>query len=66
MNPSRSTAPRASRSGVETDLEFRLNLPSVGILDCQSFDHAVGVGYRNAAKTLAAMSQEELAAYRAG
>jgi len=48
-----------------TDLEFRLSLPSVGILDWRAFDHAVGVGYRNAAKTLAAMPQEELAPYRA-
>jgi NTE family protein len=47
------------------DLEFRLNLPSVGILDWHAFDHAVSVGYKHASKTLAAMSQDELAKYRA-
>lgn len=47
------------------DLEFRPNLPSVGLLDWQSFDHAVNVGYQQASKVLAAMSREELAPYRA-
>jgi hypothetical protein len=37
----------------------------VGLLDWQSFDHAVNVGHQLAAKKLAAMSREELAPYRA-
>lgn len=47
------------------DLAFRINLPSVGILDWHAFDHAVNVGYRHASKTLAAMTGEQLAPYRA-
>lgn len=58
------SASRERFSESMTDLEFRLSLPSVGILDWQAFDHAVDVGYRNAAKTLAALPQEELAAWR--
>ncbi|MCM2329277.1 MAG: patatin-like phospholipase family protein [Lysobacter sp.] len=59
------SASREQYSGSLTDLEFRLNLPSVGILDWHAFDHAVSVGYRNASKALAAMAPEELAAYGA-
>jgi NTE family protein len=59
------SASRERFSESMTDLEFKLNLPSVGILDWQAFDHAVDVGYRNAAKVLAAMPPEELAPYRA-
>jgi hypothetical protein len=36
----------------------------VGILDWQSFDHAVNVGYRHATKVLEAVSPEELALYQ--
>ena len=46
------------------DLEFRVHLPSVGVLDWQSFDHAVNVGYRHARKVLEAISAEELALYQ--
>lgn len=59
------SASRERFSESMTDLEFKLTLPSVGILDWQAFDHAVGVGYKNAARTLAEMPQDELAAYRA-
>jgi NTE family protein len=59
------SASREQFSESMTDLEFKLHLPSVGILDWHAFDHAVDVGYRNAAKTLAAMPREELAPYRA-
>ena len=47
-----------------SDLEFRVNLPSVGILDWGSFEHAVNVGYRHACRTLEAISEDELALYR--
>ena len=59
------SASREQYSESLTDLEFKLSLPSVGILDWHAFDHAVSVGYRNASKALAAMAPEELAAYRA-
>jgi NTE family protein len=59
------SASRERFSESMTDLEFRLSLPSVGILDWHAFDHAVSVGHKNAAKVLAAMPPEELAAYRA-
>ena len=62
-----TTLASASREPVASslvDLEFRPNLPSVGLLDWQSFDHAVNVGYQLAAKKLAGMSREELAPYR--
>jgi NTE family protein len=58
------SASREQFSESMTDLEFKLHLPSVGILDWHAFDHAVDVGYRNAARTLAAMPREELATLR--
>jgi NTE family protein len=60
------SASRERFSESMTDLEFKPSLPSVGILDWQAFDHAVSVGYKNAVKTLAAVPQDELAAFRAG
>jgi NTE family protein len=59
------SASRERFSESMADLEFKLSLPSVGILDWHAFDHAVSVGHKNAAKVLAAMPPEELAAYRA-
>lgn len=59
------SASREQIAASMTDLEFRINLPSVGILDWHAFDHAVDVGYRNARKTLEAMSGDQLAPYRA-
>lgn len=59
------SASRERFSESMTDLEFKLHLPSVGILDWHAFDHAVDVGYRNAARTLAEMPREELAPFRA-
>ena len=47
-----------------TDLSFKLNLQSVGLLDWHAFDHAVNVGYKHARKTLEAMPHEQLAPYR--
>lgn len=58
-----ASASREAEESTRADLEFRLNLPSVGLLDFQSFDHAVKVGYEHAARHLAAMSREELAPY---
>ena len=59
-----SSAAREQSAEAMADLEFTLHLPSVGILDWQSFDHVVNVGYRHALKVLEAMSPEELAPYR--
>jgi NTE family protein len=57
-------ASREAAAAARADLEFRINLPSVGILDWHAFDHAVDVGYRHAAKVLAAMPPEALAPFR--
>jgi NTE family protein len=62
-----TTLASASREPIASslvDLEFTPNLPSVGLLDWQSFDHAVKVGHQLAAKKLAGMTREELAPYR--
>ena len=59
-----SSAAREQSAETIADLEFTLHLPSVGILDWQSFDHVVNVGYRHACKVLGAMSAEELSPYR--
>lgn len=59
-----SSAARERGSESMADLEFELNLPSVGILDWQAFDHVVNVGYRHALKVLDAISPEELALYQ--
>jgi NTE family protein len=59
-----SSAAREQAAESLADLEFRVHLPSVGILDWQSFDHAVNVGYRHATKVLDAISPEELTLYQ--
>ncbi|HEX5635009.1 MAG TPA: patatin-like phospholipase family protein, partial [Gemmatimonadales bacterium] len=59
-----SSAAREQSAEALADLEFRVHLPSVGILDWRSFDHAVNVGYRHACKVLEAISPEELALYQ--
>lgn len=59
-----SSTARAEGPEAIADLEFRVNLPSVGILDWNAFEHAVNVGYRQACRTLEAISEDELALYR--
>ena len=59
-----SSTARAEGPDAIADLEFRVNLPSVGILDWNAFEHAVNVGYRHACRTLEAISEDELALYR--
>ena len=59
-----ASAAREQSAEALADLEFRVHLPSVGVLDWQSFDHAVNVGYRHARKVLEAISAEELALYQ--
>jgi NTE family protein len=59
-----ASAAREQSAEALADLEFRVHLPSVGILDWSSFDHAVNVGYRHATKVLDAISPEELAFYQ--
>lgn len=59
-----SSAAREQSAEALADLEFRIHLPSVGILDWQALDHAVNVGYRHATKVLDAITPEELALYQ--
>ena len=59
-----SSAAREQNAEGLADLELRIHLPSVGMLDWQAFDHAVNVGYRHASKVLEAISPEELALYQ--
>ena len=59
-----SSAAREQSAEGLADLELRIHLPSVGMLDWQAFDHAVNVGYRHASKVLEAISPEELALYQ--
>jgi NTE family protein len=59
-----ASAAREQSAQALADLEFRVHLPSVGMLDWQAFDHAVNVGYRHAKKVLEAISSEELALYQ--
>lgn len=47
-----------------TDLNIKLNLRSVGLLEWHKFEYAVNVGYRRARKQLAALTSEQLAAYK--
>jgi NTE family protein len=59
-----NSAAREQGADSMADLEFRINLPSVGVFDWHAFEHAVDVGYRHAGKVLREMPAHELAAFR--
>ena len=59
------SASREHTAEAITDLNIKLNLRSVGLLDWHKFDYAVNVGYKRTCKQLAAMTPEQLAPYKA-
>jgi NTE family protein len=58
------SASREHAAEAMTDLNIKLNLRSVGLLDWHKFDYAVKVGYKRAHKQLSAMTPEQLAPFK--